>query len=279
MKRNILKKILIIDCYTKEKHLQFMKNNMLIASSLYKNIISNYCNNIEFTVLNPCYNDFELPIDNNLKNINGVIFTGSSYSVYQDNKHVNNCKKLFHKILEHKIDTFGSCFGLQLFVQETGGIIGKSKKGREIGICRDIIVNNPNHYLFNNKIINQANIFNSICSHEDEIVNLNNGTILSYNNHSIQSCEINYKDTNLIGVQYHPEYTLQYLGQYLQIRKNQLFQNKIVTDEVLFDLFTNYLIEGKYDNKQYNNFFNLPNELIIEKRNHTEIINWVNNLH
>ena len=45
---------------------------MLIASSLY-NTISNYCNNTEFTVLNPCYNDFELPIDNNLKNTNGVI--------------------------------------------------------------------------------------------------------------------------------------------------------------------------------------------------------------
>ena len=186
---------------------------------------------------------------------------------------------------------FGSCFGLQLFAQETGGVVDKSQKGREIGICRDIIVRNPHHYLYKHKfskitnlslettIVNKHhNQFNSICSHNDNIKTIRNGIILSYNKHSIQSCEFTYNNTKLIGVQYHPEYTLEYLGRYLQIREKSLFENGVFTNKQLFDLYVNYLIEGKYQIKQLNEMFNISNELLHQKYNHYEIINWVNNL-
>lgn len=274
MKQNLSKHLLIIDCYTKPKQIEFLRNNMLLASSLYKNVINQYFN-CKFTILNPCYDNFCIS-SLNLNNINGAIFTGSSYSVYDNHQHVENCKQVFHKLINSNITMFGSCFGLQLFVQETGGIVEKSLKGREIGIGRNIEIVDSTHYLYKNK--NKKNIFNSISSHGDHITSLNNGVILSYNNHSIQSCELNYKNTNMIGVQYHPEYTLEYLGKYLKIRKKTLFEQNIFNNNELFDIFVNYLIEGNFTNKQYNNMFNLPTELINDKYNHREIINWINNL-
>ena len=272
MKKKFVKHLLIIDCYTKPKQIEFLKNNMLLASSLYRNVINQYfdCN---FTILNPCYDNFCLS-DLNVNNINGAIFTGSSYSVYDKNQHVENCKQVFHKLSNSNINMFGSCFGLQLFVQETGGVVEKSSKGREIGICRDIYITNTNHYIYENK----RNLFNSIASHGDHVTSLKNGIILSYNNHSIQSCELKYNNTNIIGVQYHPEYTLEYLGKYLKIRKKTFFEKHVYNDNELFDIFVNYLIEGTFTNKQYNDMFNIPTELINNKYNHREIINWVNNL-
>ena len=34
MKKKFVKHLLIIDCYTKPKQIEFLKNNMLLASSL-----------------------------------------------------------------------------------------------------------------------------------------------------------------------------------------------------------------------------------------------------
>ena len=288
-----MKRFLIVDCYTKSKQFEFMKNHMLTASSLYKNIITRYFDNCEFKTIHPCYNDFIISnqLMNDFDKINGVIFTGSSYSVYDNHKHIQNCKNLFHTLVNYEIPMFGSCFGLQLFAQETGGKVEKSPNGREIGICRDIIVRNPCHFLYKHKlskitnlspettIINEyKNQFNSICSHSDYVKTIKNGTILSYNRHSIQACEFTYRNTKMIGVQYHPEYTLEYLGKYLQIRKKSLFKNEVFTNKQLFDLYVNYLIEGKYQIKQLNEMFNISNELLNQKYNHYEIINWINHL-
>ena len=267
-------RLLIIDCYSKLKQQEFTKNRLKMACQLYQLNISNILppNNFTIKYLFPGNENFTFP---KKYDYDGAIFTGSSYSVYDNNQDVIKYKKILDDLIENEIDCFGSCFGLQLFANQLGGKVIKSPKSREIGIARNIkVIKKIGLYK------DKSNYFNAVCSHQDSVIDVSKyGEILTMNNHSIQSVKFSINNSTLYGVQYHPEYNLEYLGDYLNLRKDKLLKENIFKDRELLESYIIYLqnIHKKHIFNKYDilNIFNFSDDLMNDYIRTLEIRNWI----
>ena len=267
-------RLLIIDCYSLNRRIQFYNHNIEFASKLYSNFLTkNYKDKFNYDVIYPCNQNLR---NLDLNNYIGAIWTGSSHSVYNKNEEVDNCKYLLNRIIDNNINSFGSCFALQLFAHQLGGNVTESKKGYKIGISRNIKIENQ-HYIYNQK----NDSFNAFSSHNDSVVKISKyGTILAKNEHSIQSAVFNVNNTELVGVQYHPEYNINYFGKYLYLRKKK-FKKLIFHNNILFNEYVNFLYNynENENNREYKNIFGITNDLINEENRTLEIKNWLDNLY
>jgi GMP synthase (glutamine-hydrolysing) len=87
-----------------------------------------------------------------------------------------------------------------------GGSVHLNPKGREIGIARNIMLNEAGraHAMYSGKPV----AFSAFCSHQDEVSALpDGGTMLASNAVSdVQAAEIVRGEKSFWGVQYHPEF-------------------------------------------------------------------------
>ena len=263
-------RLLIVDCYSLTRRLQFFTNNMPFASKLFTNIVNHYYKDkFDYDIIYPGNATFEIP---DMKYYSGVIWTGSSYSVYNNHEYVMNSKILLDEAIENQVNCYGSCYGFQLFADRLGGKVEKSNKGREIGIIRDINIV-EDHYIYKNK----KKIFNTLGSHSDSVVDISPyGKVLSYNNFSIQAGVFNVNNTELVGVQYHPEYDLDYFFNYMKLRKNKLIRNNNFDNGTLFDIYINGLKNRACLSNR--NIFGITDDVIIDDIRRLEILNWLNKL-
>jgi GMP synthase (glutamine-hydrolysing) len=143
-----------------------------------------------------------------LCDFDGIVITGSPLSVYESVPEVTRQIELARQAFESEVPTYGSCWGLQLMTAALGGNVRRNPSGREIGIARNITLNEHgrDHLLFKGK----AAAFDALCSHRDEVATLpHDATVLASNGASaIQAAEIDRGTRSFLGVQYHPEHTL-----------------------------------------------------------------------
>lgn len=262
-----MKKIsfLIVDSYPLSKRIEFYNNGLLLANQLYRNKLEKYkpdSYNFKYKVLYPSNENFNI-YDVNFKKYDLAVITGSSLSIYDKNQQVKNNINLVKTLLNNKIPCFGSCWGMQMLAYLSGGNVMKSDY-RELGFGRNITINN------NKNIYKDIGNFTSLVSHGDNVVNIDQSSILSYNNHSIQAIKTNIKGIDHYGVQYHPEYNLEYLYQYLNLRKTKFINQNIINKKKL-----DYYLDGlqmlikEPNNKELKMIFN------INLTNGKEIKNWL----
>ena len=124
---------------------------------------------------------------------------------------------------------------------------------------------------------NKPKIFDAFCWHYDEIKSVpSNSTILASNNHSsVQALTFKLDRSEFWGVQYHPEFSPEWMIGLMKLRKQTLLEKKIFINEnefkkmiqVLFDISNNKNISSE----------NKINNSIIERSIHyLEIKNWLN---
>ena len=166
---------------------------------------------LEITILNAADGD-ALPSGVALADFDGIAWTGSALSAYEDRPEVTRQIELAKAVHETGAPIFGSCWGQQIMCQALGGEVRANPKGIEIGIARDIARNESgrNHPMFTGK----AETFDALAIHRDEVVTLPDGaTILASNGMSdIQAMELTGTSGNFWGVQYHPEFDLALIG-------------------------------------------------------------------
>lgn len=142
-----------------------------------------------------------------LADFDGVWISGSPLNVYRDSEPgVRVQLELARTIWEAGVPSFGSCWGLQLMTAALGGVVHLNPRGRELGIARNICLNEAGraHALFRDK----PTAFDAICSHEDEVDSLPAcGRVLASNRISrVQAAVMIDGGKSFWGVQYHPEF-------------------------------------------------------------------------
>lgn len=149
-----------------------------------------------------------LPRGIDLSDFDGLAWTGSPFSAYEDRPIVRHQIDFARAAFESGVPCFGSCWGLQVMSAALGGRVRRHLKGMEFGVARRIALNaaGRNHAMYRGK----PQLFDALCVHQDEVYVLPPGArLLAGNHHSaVQAAEITEGIRSFWGVQYHPEYDL-----------------------------------------------------------------------
>ena len=147
-----------------------------------------------------------LPTVAQLKQYDGVLWTGSSLSVTDAVPDVHRQLNFADGVFESGVPFYGSCWGMQVATVVAGGKVALSGNGLEFGMSKPIEVSDAGREspFFKHRKIP----YTALCIHYDEVVKTpENAIVLASNAHSrVQAMTFDFKNGSFFGVQYHPEF-------------------------------------------------------------------------
>ena len=182
-------------------------------------------------VVNPSSDQNIQIFNEKLHTYDGLIWGGSSLNIYNDTPEIRkqiefmkNCQKKVKNIL-------AICWGMQVAVTAAGGEVKKCVKGSQKGIALDIEINENGlkHPLYKNKNLK----FNTPAFNFDEVVTMPKNSILLASNpiNKVQALNFKAGESDVWGIQYHPEITYNKMINLIIFRKKRLLDRGAFADE------------------------------------------------
>ena len=254
--------ILIVEGNIREDSEFFIKAAGTSAADNLKNLILKIEPSTNTEIINPGHDDETTNALKDMNKYNGIVFTGGAMRINDMTdvikKHINfasNCFTQKKKIL-------AICWGLQVCSTAAGGKVNPGKKGAHIGIASDVIINNEGekHFIYKDK----KQIFTSPAFNFDEVSELPKNAILLSSDivNKVMGVSFNVGSSEIIGLQYHPDYEYFQMLKLIDGRKERLFVNK------------NFLNEEEYEN--HVSYIKSENELLNFNDRTCEVRNWLN---
>ena len=253
--------ILIVEGNIREDSEFFIKAAGASAADNLKNLISKIEPLSNVKIINPGHDDETKNALKNMNQYNGIVFTGGAMRLNDMTdiikKHINfasNCFTQKKKIL-------AICWGLQICSTAAGGKVNPGKNGAHIGIASDVIINNDgqNHFIYKDK----KKFFTSPAFNFDEVSELPKNAILLSSDkvNNVMGVSFNAGNSEIIGLQYHPDYEYFQMLKLIAGRKERLFVNK------------NFLNEEEYE--KHISYIKSENELLNFNDRTCEVRNWL----
>jgi GMP synthase (glutamine-hydrolysing) len=259
-----MKKLLIVEGNLKEENQSFSKVGIQTHTQSLQDSLNYYTKDLQFDVVNPSSDESLENIKNKLSVYDGLIWGGSSLNIYNDTPEIRRQIE-FMKLCQKKVkNILAICWGMQVAVTAAGGEVKKAD-GSHIGIANEITINDNglNHPLYKNK----DKKFNSPAFNFDEVKKLPNNAICLASNkiNKIQSLYFKINETNIWGLQYHPEITYEKMIKLIEFRKDRLIENRKVFEN---------------ENEVKNHISFIQNEIKItnKEKRMVELKNWLNQL-
>ena len=130
--------ILVCEGNTPEEGKKFKSVGIATHTESLKESLAHFNKDLNIEVLNPC---LELNINSivpNLKKYDGVIWGGSSLNIYNNTIEIRRQISFMRECLKNIKKTLAICWGMQVAVTASGGVIKKGIKGSHIGIANKI---------------------------------------------------------------------------------------------------------------------------------------------
>ncbi len=254
--------ILIVEGNIKEDSEFFIKAAGASAADNLKNLILKIEPTTNIEIINPGNDNETANAIKNMSNYNGIVFTGGAMRLNDMTeiikKHINFALNCFN----HKNKILAICWGLQVCSTAAGGKVNPGKNGAHIGIASNVVINNEGqkHFIYKDK----KNIFTSPAFNFDEVSDLpKNAIVLSSDKvNNVMGVIFNAGNSEVIGLQYHPDYEYFQMLNLIAGRKERLFNNK------------NFLSEDEY--QKHISYIKSENELLNFKDRTCEVRNWLN---
>jgi alcohol dehydrogenase class IV/GMP synthase-like glutamine amidotransferase len=254
--------ILVVEGNNPEDSSVFIKAAKASCSQNLKNLVQIIEPSAGVKIINPSKDNETTEALENMDQYDGIIFTGGAMRINdmtdEIKKHINfasNCFKHGKKIL-------AICWGLQVCSTAAGGKVAPAKNGAHIGIATDVKINDEGkkNLIYKNK----KDIFTTPAFNFDEVIELPEGAKLLASDSINRVMAIYFKSgqSEIWGVQYHPDYEYWQMVNLSNARKDRLLNNNIFKNEDEFEKHVKYIEEQDLD---FNN------------RTH-EVRNWLNNL-
>ncbi len=268
--------ILMVDGYDYEGWKSLNDANCIDAFKHFSNTLNSISSiPLNIITIHPGKKLNYLPSGVSLEDFDGIVWTGSSLNIYDLSPSIVRQIELAKETLKYDVNIFGSCWGLQVYVEAAGGKVRKNPKGREMIFAKNIEVNSigKTHNMYKDKIYK----FDAFCSHLDEIESIpSESNILSTNEHSkVQALSFKFNNAEFWGTQYHPEFNFNIMSRILSARKSILVSENIFHDETHADKVISIMenINGEQnDCKELNIGEDIMNRNIRNK----ELYNWIN---
>ena len=256
--------ILIVEGNIREDSEFFIKAAGASAADNLKNLILKIEPSTNTEIINPGHEDETTNALKNMSKYNGIVFTGGAMRINDMTdvikKHINfasNCFTQKKKIL-------AICWGLQVCTVAAGGKVNPGKNGAHIGIASDVIINNEGekHFIYKDK----KKIFTSPAFNFDEVSELPKNAILLSGDkvNNVMSVSFNAGNSEIVGLQYHPDYEYFQMLKLIDGRKERLFVNK------------NFLNEEDYES--HISYIKSKNKLLNFNDRTCEVRNWLNSI-
>tara|TARA_Y100000768_G_scaffold280939_1_gene215912 strand:- start:21 stop:809 length:789 start_codon:yes stop_codon:yes gene_type:complete len=226
-----MKKILIVEGNPVEENKQFTAAGIQTHTESLKHSLSYFTDNLIIDVANPSSDKNIQEIINSLESYDGLIWGGSSLNIYNDTPEIKKqiefmkeCQKQIKKIL-------AICWGMQVAVTAAGGEVKKCIKGSQKGIALNIEINENGlkHPLYKNKDLK----FNTPAFNFDEVVTMPKNSILLASNpiNKVQALNFKVGESDVWGIQYHPEITYNKMINLIIFRKKRLLDRGAFADQ------------------------------------------------
>ena len=271
--------ILIVDGNEKSSSEMYTKIGMNTQFEEYSNILTELSSMpLKIEIIHPTWENNFLYNGINLDDFKGIVWTGSVLNIYEDKPEITRQIELAKALLEKENKIFGSCWGLQVLTTAAGGLVRKNPKGLEAVISKNILLNKDgiNHKMYTNK----PKQFDSFCWHYDEVERIpDDSIVLASNKYSeVQALTFKKGQSEVWAVQYHPEFSPNWVSGLMAMRKKLLLKDKIYSSEENYQEMYSYLSNINNNNfleKKLNIDYSLKNKSV----RYTELSNWLKNLY
>lgn len=183
-----------------------------LPTGLFSDVIKQFAPDVEVIPTEPYRGDFDAGL---LLEVDGAIFTGCGVAWSVDEPEGRLLTDACEQVFGAGIPTYGSCNGLQMAAHLLGGSVRYSPNGLEVGLAKDLQLTKAGqtHPL----MVGRSSGFAVPCIHRDEVDRLPDGAeLLVTNAHSqVQGFAYDRQGVSFWGVQYHPEYPADYIGEIL----------------------------------------------------------------
>ena len=224
-------KLLIVEGNTKEENSNFNKAGCVPQSENFKQHVKMIEPNCEMDIVEPNDDSTVSKIIASLKKYDGIVLTGSTLRINDESnevkKHINFIKTCF----KHEKKIFAACWGLQVAVTAAGGKCRVAPSGPHVGIAYDIELTNEGkkHKLYASK----PHKFITPAFNYDEVeIPPNNAVLLASNKiNKFEALHFTVGNSEIWGLQYHPEIPYDYMIKLIKHRSKKLINNKSFKNE------------------------------------------------
>ena len=259
-----MKKLLIVEGNLREENQSFSEVGIQTHTQSLQDSLNHYSKDLQYDVVNPSSDDSLKTVKDKLLKYDGLVWGGSSLNIYNDTPEIRKQIEFMKECQKKVKNILAICWGMQVAVTAAGGEVKKAE-GSHIGIANEITINENglNHPIYKNK----EKKFNSPAFNFDEVKTLpQNAVCLASNKiNKVQSLYFKVNETNVWGLQYHPEITYEKMISLIEFRKDRLIENrKVFNNEQDVDSHISFI----------------KNEILIadKEKRMVELKNWLNQL-
>ena len=253
--------ILIVEGNIREDSEFFVKAAGASAADNLKNLILKIEPSTKTEIVNPGHDEETSYALKNINKFDGIVFTGGAMRI-------NDMTDVIKKHIQFASDCFiqnkkilAICWGLQVCSTAAGGKVNPGKNGAHIGIASDVIINNEGneHFIYKDK----KNKFTTPAFNFDEVTELPKDAILLSSDkvNNVMGVSFTAGNSEITGLQYHPDYEYYQMINLIAGRKERLFNNK------------NFLNEDDYE--KHIAYIKSKNELLNFEDRTCEVRNWL----
>ena len=259
-----MKKLLIVEGNLREENQSFAEVGIQTHTESLQDSLNHYSKDLQYDVVNPSSDESLETVNDKLLNYDGLIWGGSSLNIYNDTPEIRRQIEFMKECQKKVKNILAICWGMQVAVTAAGGEVKKAE-GSHIGIANEITINENglNHPIYKNK----EKRFNSPAFNFDEVKTLpQNAVCLASNKiNKVQSLHFKVNETNVWGLQYHPEITYEKMISLIEFRKDRLIENRKVFND---------------EKDVLNHISFIKNEILItdKEKRMVELKNWLNQL-
>ena len=260
-------KLLIVEGNTKEENSNFNKAGCVPQSENFKQHVKMIEPNCEMDIVEPNDDSTVSKIIASLKKYDGIVLTGSTLRINDESnevkKHINFIKTCF----KHEKKIFAACWGLQVAVTAAGGKCRVAPSGPHVGIAYDIELTNEGkkHKLYASK----PHKFITPAFNYDEVeIPPNNAVLLASNKiNKFEALHFTVGNSEIWGLQYHPEIPYDYMIKLIKHRSQKLINNKSFKNETEINQHISLIEKAKVQLKDDIRLLELKNWINYLKEN------------
>ena len=259
-----MKKLLIVEGNLREENQSFLEAGIQTHTQSLQDSLNHYSKDLQYDVVNPSSDDSLEVVKDKLSKYDGLIWGGSSLNIYNDTPEIRKQIEFMKECQKKVKNILAICWGMQVAVTAAGGEVKKAE-GSHIGIANEITINENglNHPIYKNK----EKKFNSPAFNFDEVKTLpQNAVCLASNKiNKVQSLYFKVNETNVWGLQYHPEITYEKMISLIEFRKDRLIENRKV-------------FNNEQDVENHISFIKKEISITDKEKRMVELKNWLNQL-
>jgi len=260
-------KLLIVEGNTKEENSNFNKAGCVPQSENFKQHVKMFEPNCEINIVEPGDDSAILKIIASLKKYDGIILTGSTLRIddfsNEIKKHIDFVKTCF----KHEKKIFAACWGLQIAATAAGGKCRVAPSGPHVGIAYDIELTDEGkkHKLYSSK----PHKFTTPAFNYDEVeIPPNNAVVLASNKiNKFEALHFTVGNSEIWGLQYHPEIPYDYMIKLIKHRSKKLINNKSFKNETEINQHISLIEKAKVQLKDDIRLLELKNWINYLKEN------------